>query len=121
MFIKTTFTKQVARLLCLLFFSIANVANVAIASNIEEGRQLAKKAQCLGCHATNHKVIGPAFVEVAKRYANNPQALSYLSNKVRLGGSGTWGVVAMPANKNNLTDAELQKIILWVLSLRNPS
>jgi len=35
--------------------------------------------------------------------------------RVKNGGSGIWGVVAMPANKN-MSDADLESIIQWVLN-----
>jgi cytochrome c len=81
-------------------------------NNIAQG--LAKKNACLSCHAVNKKIIGPPFSEIAKKYRNNPTASTYLISRVRNGGSGVWGVVAMPANRN-VDQAELEIIIQWVL------
>jgi len=78
------------------------------------GQELAKKNACLSCHAVNKKIIGPPFNEIAKKYRNNPSASTYLISRVRNGGSGVWGVVAMPANRN-VDQSELEKIIQWVL------
>jgi len=78
-------------------------------------QELAKKNACLSCHAVNKKIIGPPFSEIAKKYRNNPTASTYLISRVRNGGSGVWGVVAMPANRK-VDERELEKIIQWVLT-----
>ena len=77
--------------------------------------ELAKKYGCLGCHAQTKKIIGPAFRDIAEKYRQSPTAQEYLALRVKNGGSGIWGVVAMPANKN-ITDADLKQITQWVLS-----
>ncbi|BDW09956.1 cytochrome c551 [Polynucleobacter sp. SHI8] len=88
-------------------------------SRAEEGKQvaeeLAKKYGCLGCHAQTKKIIGPAFRDIAEKYRQLPAAQQYLALRVKNGGSGIWGVVAMPANKN-ISDSDLEKIIQWVLN-----
>jgi len=95
------------------------ICSVAFANKVESqnniAQELAKKNACLSCHAVNKKIIGPPFTEIAKKYRNNPSASTYLISRVRNGGSGVWGVVAMPANRN-VDEAELEKIIQWVLS-----
>jgi cytochrome c len=76
---------------------------------------LAKKHGCLGCHASTKKIIGPAFRDISEKYRNTPNSQNYLMLRVKNGGSGIWGVVAMPANKN-MSDADLESIIQWVLN-----
>ncbi len=51
---------------------------------------------CLSCHAIDHKVVGPAYHDVAARYANDPQALAKLTSSIQHGGSGKWGDIPMP-------------------------
>ncbi len=75
---------------------------------------LAKQNACLGCHAINKKVVGPSFQDVAKKYANNPNANSFLKNKILKGGSGSWGVVPMPGN-NKLSDADSALLVAWIM------
>ena len=77
--------------------------------------ELARQHNCLSCHAPNKKLIGPSFKDIATRYRDNPSAPKYLHSRARNGGSGVWGVVAMPANKK-ISDADLEKIIHWVLN-----
>jgi len=76
---------------------------------------LAKKHGCLSCHAQNKKIIGPAFRDISEKYRNTPNAKNYLMLRVKNGGSGIWGVLAMPANKN-ISDTDLETITEWVLN-----
>ncbi|MDB5777324.1 MAG: c-type cytochrome [Herbaspirillum sp.] len=76
---------------------------------------LAKAKNCMSCHALANKLVGPAFKDVAKRYAGQPDAEDKLVQKVLKGGSGSWGVVAMPAN-SQVTEAEARTLVHWILS-----
>ena len=78
---------------------------------------LANSKNCMSCHHSDRKVVGPAMKEIAKRYANEPLALATLTTKIQKGGAGVWGVVPMPANPQ-VSEAEAQKLAAWVLSLR---
>src|ERR1700692_768680 len=78
---------------------------------------LARSKRCMACHAIGNKVVGPAFKDVAKRYAGQPDATEKLVQKVLKGGSGSWGVVPMPAN-TQVTEAEARELVRWVLSLK---
>lgn len=75
---------------------------------------LAKQNACLGCHATNKKIVGPSFQSVAQKYQNQSDAQSFLKNKIAKGGAGSWGVVPMPAN-SKLNEADLSLLVRWVL------
>jgi cytochrome c len=75
---------------------------------------LAKQNACLGCHALDKKIVGPGFQAVAKKYANDPGATAFLKNKIIKGGSGSWGVVPMPANAK-LSDADTSLLVGWIL------
>jgi cytochrome c len=77
--------------------------------------QLARQSGCLACHAADRRVVGPAFREVASRYAGDAAAQAKLVAKVRAGGSGAWGVVAMPA-QSELRDADAQALVQWILA-----
>ena len=75
---------------------------------------LAKQNACLGCHAVDKKIVGPSLQAVAKKYANDPGAKVFLTNKIIKGGSGSWGVVPMPANAK-LSDADVSLLVSWIL------
>lgn len=98
-----------------LFATLVSFAPVTQAnSDGEKTLILAKQNACLGCHAVNKKIVGPSFQAVAEKYKNDPNAQSFLINKISKGGSGSWGVVPMPAN-TKLTPAELAALSAWIL------
>lgn len=78
---------------------------------------LAKAKNCLGCHTVDNKVVGPAFKSVADKYRGNGAAAGQLALKIRLGGAGVWGAMAMPANAQ-VNEADAKKLAAWVLSLK---
>jgi cytochrome c len=90
----------------------ALLSNVALAN-----ADLAKSKNCMACHAVANKVVGPAYKEVAAKYAGQADAEDKLTQKVLKGGSGVWGAVPMPAN-NQVSEAEARTLVKWVLSLK---
>ena len=76
---------------------------------------LAQKKNCMACHAVDKKLVGPAYKEVAAKYAGQKDAVDKLAVKVVKGGSGVWGPVPMPANAQ-VSEAEAKTLVAWVLS-----
>ena len=76
--------------------------------------KLAQTKGCMACHQIDKKVVGPAYKDVAKKYAGQPDAVDKLAIKIQKGGSGTWGSVPMPPN--NVTPAEAKELAAWVLA-----
>ena len=76
---------------------------------------LAQKNNCLSCHAVDHKVVGPAYKDVAKKYAGDKGAEAKLIAKVKAGGSGVWGPIPMPPNAQ-VSDADVKTLVKWILS-----
>jgi len=76
---------------------------------------LAKAKNCMTCHKTDAKLIGPAYKEVAAKYAGQKDAVDKLSEKVIKGGVGVWGQVPMTPNPQ-VTPEEAKKLVTWVLS-----
>ncbi len=81
-----------------------------------DAEALAKAKGCYACHAENAKKVGPSYKDVAKKYADKPDAVAYLSERIKKGGVGVWGNVPMPAQ--NVTDEESKKLAEWVLSFK---
>lgn len=81
---------------------------------------LAKKSGCLECHSVEKKVIGPSYHDIAARYKNDPHARETLIQKVKNGGKGNWtnvtGGVPMPPYSPRLSDAEIMRLVEWLLS-----
>ncbi len=78
---------------------------------------LAKKKNCMACHAIDKKLVGPSYKDVAKKYAGQKDAVDKLAVKVTKGGSGVWGAVPMPANPQ-VSEAEAKQLVQWVLGLK---
>ena len=78
---------------------------------------LAKKNACTACHATDKKVVGPSFKEVAAKYKGDKGAEAKLIEKVKKGGTGAWGQVPMPPNAN-VKDEDVKALVKWVLSIK---
>ncbi|MFD2271293.1 c-type cytochrome [Undibacterium arcticum] len=70
---------------------------------------------CMACHAIDKKVVGPAFKEVAAKYAGKPDALVQVARNIRAGGAGKWGPAPMPPF-DQLREADAQTLARYVLS-----
>ncbi|MBK0392544.1 c-type cytochrome [Ramlibacter algicola] len=70
---------------------------------------LLQKNNCTACHASNQRVLGPAWAEVAAKY---PGKADYLAGKIKSGGAGVWGPTPMPPQA--LDDASLRQIAGWL-------
>jgi cytochrome c len=78
--------------------------------------QMPAKYGCTACHAVDHKVVGPAFKDVAAKYKGQ-DVEAQLAEKVKNGGSGVWGQVPMTPN-SNVPDEDLHAVVKWILSLK---
>ncbi|WP_214070939.1 PQQ-dependent sugar dehydrogenase [Mucilaginibacter sp. dw_454] len=87
-----------------------------IAPTYNYGKSLMAKSDCKACHAVNTKVLGPAFVDVAKRYKDDKDAVDKLSNKIIKGGNGNWGEHAMSAHPQ-LSKDDASEIVKYILTL----
>ncbi|MBB3117893.1 MULTISPECIES: c-type cytochrome [Telluria group] len=76
---------------------------------------LAKAKNCMACHAVANKLVGPAYKDVAAKYAGQKDAETKLVQKVLKGGSGTWGAIPMPANPQ-VSEAEARTLVKWILT-----
>lgn len=94
-----------------LFLLIAAMAAGPAFANAD----LATKKNCMACHAVDKKLVGPAYKEVAAKYAGQKDAVDKLTQKVLKGGSGVWGAVPMPANAQ-VSPAEAKQLVEWVLT-----
>jgi cytochrome c len=100
--------------------AVALVAQTASAE--EAGLALARKSGCLACHSVEHKVVGPAWRDVAARYRGDDGARARLIAKVKKGGKGNWtdvtGGVPMPPYSPRVADGDIETLVDFVLSLK---
>jgi glucose/arabinose dehydrogenase/cytochrome c551/c552 len=80
------------------------------------GEALTRNMDCKACHKKDGASIGPSYLDVSKKYAERADAKSYLSQKIKNGGTGVWGEVMMPAHVD-ISDKDLNDIVNWILSL----
>lgn len=95
----------------------ALVAAVSVTAPAFADQALATSKNCMACHAIDKKLVGPAYKDVAKKYAGQKDAAAKLATKVMKGGSGVWGAVPMPAN-TQVNEAEAKKLVNWILTLK---
>ena len=77
---------------------------------------MAQKNGCMACHGVGNKIVGPAYKDVAAKYKGDKGAESKLIQKVRNGGSGVWGSMAMPAHPE-MNKKDIKTLVRWVLTL----
>jgi len=90
---------------------LSGTASATISNS--EATQLMQQHNCQACHAVDKKLVGPAFKDVAKKYATDASAPQKLALKIKTGGAGVWGPIPMPPN--NVSDADLNKLVAWIL------
>ncbi len=78
-------------------------------------RQIAR-SDCKTCHNTYARTIGPAYIDIAKRYRNNPDNVAMLIGKVKNGGSGVWGESVMSGH-DDLSESTIQTMIEYIMDL----
>ena len=72
---------------------------------------------CMTCHKIEGTNIGPAYVDVAKKYAATDANIDMLAQKVIKGGSGNWGTAQMTPHPA-LSPDSAKVIIRYILSLK---
>jgi len=96
------------------FFSMTLLAIQLNLSLAWASIDIAKKNACMSCHNNEKKLVGPAFKDVAKKYAGVPDASQKLALSIKAGGAGKWGPVPMPP-PTSLSDADAVKLASWIL------
>jgi cytochrome c len=95
----------------------AALATLAIPATAADESELAGKSGCLACHAVDKKIVGPSYKDVAAKYKSDKGAEAKLIEKVKKGGQGVWGDMPMPPNSPLVKDADITKLVDWILSL----
>ena len=97
------------------------VADITQDPNYQKGLEIEAKSDCNTCHKLNEKLVGPAFKDIAIRYAGATEAtVDTLANKIIQGGAGRWGQIPMTQHPNlSLEDAKT--VVKYVLLLKDAS
>ena len=78
-----------------------------------DAAKFTQKHNCTACHGITSKILGPSFTDIHKKYGT--ESASPLAAKIKAGGSGVWGSIAMPAQMQ-VPDTELRAIAEWLAS-----
>lgn len=96
----------------LITAALAVFATSGIAATPDEAMT---KAGCMACHTKDKKLVGPAFKEIAAKYKGQ-DVTAKLMDKVRKGGSGTFGPIPMaPNGPDKINDADLKAAVEAIL------
>jgi cytochrome c len=100
------------------WMGVVAVAGMMVSGSVLADAALAQKSGCMACHQVAAKVVGPAYKDVAKKYASDPKAVDNLTQKVIKGGKDVWGPVPMPPKGGNASvkDADIKKIVTWIMA-----
>jgi cytochrome c len=85
----------------------------------QAGLAIEAKSDCATCHKINEKLVGPAFKEIAIKYAGASDAvIDTLASKVMHGGAGNWGQVPMTPHPD-LSKEDATAVVKYVLLLKD--
>ena len=86
--------------------------------NYQKGLAIEAKSDCATCHKINEKLVGPAFKDVANKYAGADEAMiDSLAGKVIHGGAGVWGQVPMTPHPD-MSQEDARTVVKYVLLLK---
>jgi cytochrome c len=74
------------------------------------------KSDCNTCHNKDVKTVGPAYVDIAKRYSNDEKVTNQLVNKIITGGAGNWGEIPMTPHPN-LSKEDAKTMVSYILAI----
>lgn len=77
--------------------------------------ELARSKNCVACHHAERKMIGPAFKDIAAKYAGDASAPKVLNERVRKGTVGAWGQMPMPPQPD-LSPQDADTLVRWILA-----
>ncbi|MGB3070252.1 MAG: c-type cytochrome [Ottowia sp.] len=103
-------------MLCPAFLACALWSTAPAAQEVQP-QALASKYACTACHAADRKLVGPAWSDIAAKYASGGKTDQQLAQSIRKGGAGSWGAVPMPPQPS-LPEADALALARWVLAAK---
>lgn len=85
------------------------------AAGKHEGLALIEGADCLTCHKTDARLVGPSYQEVADKYSEGD--MDYLADKIIEGGQGVWGQIPMTPHAG-MSKENAKKMVEYILTLK---
>jgi cytochrome c len=92
----------------------ATSAHADMPVDAAKAKTIATQHACFACHGLDNKLVGPAWRDVAAKYAGNPAIAKQLVSHIQNGSSGVWGAVPMPPNR--ISADEANTVVRWILA-----
>jgi cytochrome c len=92
-------------------------APATAAASGKDGKALIEASDCRTCHQDAAKVIGPAYVDVAKKYPSTPANVKMLAEKIIKGGTGVWGEIPMTPHPA-VSQEDAEAMVTYILSMK---
>lgn len=83
----------------------------------QKGLALVAGSDCLTCHKTSEKLIGPAYKDVAAKYEATESNIKMLAKKVISGGSGVWGAIPMTPHPQ-IKEEDAEAMVKYIMLLK---
>ena len=83
----------------------------------QKGLALIAGSDCLTCHKTSEKNIGPSYKDVAAKYDNTEENVKMLASKIIKGGSGNWGAIPMTPHPQ-LKEEDVEAMVKYIFLLK---
>lgn len=99
------------------FVRAEQVAAPGSAANEPLGLSLMRQSDCFNCHAMNRPLVGPALVEIANKYRDQPHQVEVSVKRVISGSTSVWGKVAMLPHGQH-SPQQVQQMVEYVFSLQ---
>lgn len=95
------------------------VADLSQNPDYQKGLTLVSKNDCLTCHKIDETLTGPAYSEVANKYAANTSdtVINYLAGKIISGGKGVWGETFMTPHPG-VSKEDAEAMVKYILLLK---
>lgn len=76
------------------------------------------KTKCASCHSIDKKMVGPSWMDVAKKYKGDKKAAEKIAANITKGGAYGWKMGTMPPKGIGATDAEIKKLSAFIADLK---
>ena len=84
----------------------------------QKGLNLIAQSDCLTCHKVNEASTGPAYADIAAKYAGADEAkMKEIAGKIINGGTGVWGEVPMTPHPD-LSEEDALAMVKYVMLLK---
>jgi len=83
----------------------------------KDGKALIEASDCRTCHKDDTKLIGPSYVDVAKKYESTDANIKLLADKILKGGQGVWGEIPM-AGHPTMSQEDAEAMVKYILTMK---